>query len=296
MIESQLKRAVARLHRSPAQKILDPGLYRFFARWQARRGEGRIVPAQLFFGRQMNVVLPEIVSEQIFTYGLFDDVVSWLAVKATRPGDIVLDIGAHFGYFTLLFSELVGPTGRVVAFEPTPSTFGLLKGNIDRYQNIVAENLALGRECGEAELCDHGLKYCAWNSLAKESRLGDLPPGVKPTQVTVGLTTVDDYVRRHGLQPRLIKIDAENFEAEVIVGAEQTIRSCTPVVIMETGSAAALQAGGYLLERGYQLFVSEGYGSLERWNADLEVANARYKDILFVPSARMQEFLGKHAE
>ena len=291
MIESELIRAVSRLNRTPVQKIFDPGLLRFITRWRARRGDGRIVPAQLFFGREMKVVLPEIVSEQIFTYGLFDDVVSWLAVKATRPGDVVLDIGAHFGYFTLLFSELVGGKGRVVAFEPTPSTFGLLKGNIDRYKNVVAENMALGSKVGEAALCDHGLKYCAWNSLAEESRLGVLPPEVTQTRVSVGLTTVDDFVKQHGLKPGLIKIDAENFEAEVMVGAEQTICSHAPSVIMETGSAAALKAGSFLVAHDYQLFVSEGCGSLDHWQAGLDSANTRFKDILFVPPSRMEDLM-----
>ncbi|MBU0751000.1 MAG: FkbM family methyltransferase [Gammaproteobacteria bacterium] len=291
MIDTALKKAVERLHRPPTMKILDPGLHRFLTRWWARHGEGRVVPAELFFGRRMNVVLPEVVSEQIYTYGLFDDVVSWLAVTAVRPGDTVLDIGAHFGYFTLLFSELAGPSGRVIAFEPTPSTYGLLKDNVSPYPNIVAANLALGRECGEAELSDHGLKYCAWNSLAKESRLTELPPGVSPRKVTVGLTSVDDYVRQNKLAPGLMKIDAENFEAEVILGAEHTLRTYAPAVIMETGSDAALQAGGRLLEMEYQVFVSEGCGSLERWSSDLASANARFKDILFVPPARVQQIV-----
>ena len=239
----------------------------------------------------MNVVLPEVVSEQIFTYGLFDDAVSWLAVKAVKPGDTVLDIGAHFGYFTLLFSELVGKSGKVIAFEPTPSTYGLLKGNVASYPNIVAENLALGRECGEAELSDHGLKYCAWNSLAQESRLGDLPPGISPTKVAVGLVSVDDYVRQNKLAPGLMKIDAENFEAEVILGAEHTLRTHAPTIIMETGSDAALLAGGHLIEMGYQVFVSEGCGRLEHWSSDLASANSKFKDMLFVPPSRMDGFL-----
>jgi protein-L-isoaspartate O-methyltransferase len=43
-----------------------------------------------------------------------------------RPGDVVLDVGAHIGYYTLLLSRLVGDQGRVYAFEPDPSNFALL--------------------------------------------------------------------------------------------------------------------------------------------------------------------------
>jgi len=290
MIDAALKEAVARLHQAPAGKILDPGLNRFLTRWWARRGDGRVVPAELFFGRRMNVVLPEVVSEQIHTYGLFDEVVSWLAVKAVRAGDTVLDIGAHFGYFTLLFSEMVGPSGRVIAFEPTPSTYGLLKDNVSPYSNIVAANLALGRERGTADLTDYGLKYCAWNSLSKETRLADLPQGVCPRKVTVGLISVDDYVRQNKLASSLMKIDTENFEAEVIRGAEHTLRTYAPMVIMETGSDAALRAGSELLAMEYQVFVSERFGSIEWWSADLSAANSKFKDILFVPAPRVRHF------
>lgn len=291
MIEADFRRAVDRLHYPPARKLLDPGPLPFIKRWLGRRGEGRVVQAQLFFGRTMNVVLPEIVSEQIYTYGLFDEVVSWLAIRATSDGDTVLDVGGHFGYFTALFSALVGDSGRVVAFEPTPSTYGLLASNARQFRNVVVENFAVGRSDGQAELSDYGLKYCAWNSLAVKSRLGELPAGARLRKVSVGMTTIDGYVRMHRLSPALIKIDAENFEAEVIGGAEDTITRFAPSVIMECGSDAALQAGRRLVADGYATLVSEKYGELYRWTRDLKSANERFKDILFVPSSRMSRFV-----
>lgn len=99
-------------------------------------------------------------------------------------------------------------------------------------------------------------------------------------------------MKRHGLKPGVIKIDAENFEAEVMIGAEQTICLHAPAVIMETGSAAALQAGSYLVAHDYKIFVSESGGSLSHWQASLDSANTRFKDILFVPPSRMEDILG----
>jgi protein-L-isoaspartate O-methyltransferase len=72
--------------------------------------------ADLFFGRAMTVILPEIISQQIYTYGLFDEIVTGMVLRTVRQGDVVLDIGAHFGYFTLLFAHLAGESGRVVSF------------------------------------------------------------------------------------------------------------------------------------------------------------------------------------
>jgi FkbM family methyltransferase len=291
MIEDDFKRSIARLHRAPVGKLLDPGPFPFITRWLARRGDSKVVPARLFFGQAMNVVLPEIVSEQIYTYGLFDEAVSWLAIRAATRGDTVIDVGGHFGYFTLLFAAIVGNTGRVVAFEPTPSTYGLLQNNVKSSLNVVAENLAIGRVAGHAELSDYGLKYCAWNSLALLSRLGELPEEVTVSKVKVGLTTIDDYVRSHNLSPDVIKIDAENFEAEVIAGSQFILATYQPSVIMECGSEAALLAGKQLLASNYATFVSERCGDLRRWDGELAVANEKFKDLLFVPPSRMQRFL-----
>ena len=171
-IEQQFNAAVSRLNRAPALKLLDPGVGKFIARWLAR-GHSEPSPrtTRLFFGADMTVVLPEVISEAIYTYGMFDPTVTWMALKAVRAGDIVFDVGAHFGYFSLLFAHLAGPQGRVIAFEPTPSTFAILETNARRSDRIEPVNNAAGDVAAEIEIADFGLKYSAWNTLAAESRM-----------------------------------------------------------------------------------------------------------------------------
>jgi predicted methyltransferase len=68
-----------------------------------------------------------------------------LYLSLVRPGDIVFDIGANQGYFTLLFSDLVGPAGYVHAFEPVPPTFARLRARIEqgqRYRNVRLNSVA----------------------------------------------------------------------------------------------------------------------------------------------------------
>ena len=62
-----------------------------------------------------------------------------LVKRIVRNGDIVVDIGAHIGYYTLIFARLVGPKGKVFAFEPEPNNFNLLIKNIkiNGYKNII---------------------------------------------------------------------------------------------------------------------------------------------------------------
>ena len=240
----------------------------------------------------MTVVLPEVISRQIYTYGLFDEIVTGLALRAVRQGDVVLDVGAHFGYFTLLFSRLVGKSGRVVSLEPTPSTFAVLQKNTVDVSNVTVLNMAAGRESGRLTISDFGLTYSAWNTLSASSRM----PGVlvqPKARVDVQVIRLDNWCERESIQPTVIKIDAENFETEVIDGLAATLSRSHPLVLLETGSEQAIQAGKALMALDYQVFVSTKPGVLTLQKDRVEEALARNKDVLFVPAAQVTEFMGR---
>jgi FkbM family methyltransferase len=241
----------------------------------------------------MTVVLPEIISEAIYTYGLFDEIVTWMALQAVKPGSVVFDVGAHFGYFSLLFAHLAGTNGKVFAFEPTPSTYQVLTRNARRVSNITALNVAAGAIPGQLEIADFGLKHSAWNTLADESRMPRDLHAVSATHIKVEVNTLDAIARAQGVMPDFIKIDAENFEHAVIGGASAVLMQNAPVILMETGSASALTAAQILAEQGYGMYVCSAPGSLTHWNGSAIDANARHKDILFVPRRRISELLTK---
>jgi FkbM family methyltransferase len=85
--------------------------------------------------------------------------------RVVRPGDRVLDIGAHVGYYTRLFARLVGPAGKVVAIEPHPENFRLLEENTKKFSQVIRLNVA----AGESE--DEGTLYDAMNSINASLRL-----------------------------------------------------------------------------------------------------------------------------
>lgn len=289
---AQFERAVGRLHATPLEKLFLVGPVRFATRYLARvRREPTTRRAHLFFGQPMTVVLPEVISEQIYSYGFFDEIVTGLALRAVGKGDVVLDVGAHFGYFSLLFSHLVGESGQVVSFEPTPSTFTVLKRNTADLRNVTTLNMAAGRQSGRLAISDFGLTYSAWNTLSGSSRM----PGVltKPkARVEVEVVRLDDWCKRELIQPSVIKIDAENFEAEVVGGLAETLLRSRPRVLMETGSEQAIQAGRALLDLGYEVLVSNQPGVLTLQKDGVEEALVRNKDVLFVPAAQMAKFMG----
>lgn len=291
-LEAKFQRAVECLHASPIQKLGLVGPGRFLRReWVRAFGAATKCQARLFFGKTMTVILPEIISQQIYTYGLFDEIVTGMVLRAVRQGDVVLDIGAHFGYFTLLCSHLVGASGCVASFEPTPSTFAVLRKNTAHEKNVMALNMAAGRQSGRLTISDFGLTYSAWNTLSGSSRM----PGVlaePKARVEVEVMKLDDWCQKESIRPTVVKIDAEHFEAEVIEGLYHTLTQFRPRVLMEAGSEQAVQAAQALFDLDYRVLVSHQPGALSLQKDGLEEALLRHKDILFVQAAQVDKLTG----
>lgn len=163
-----------------------------------------------------------------------------------RPGDWILDIGANVGHYTKRFSELTGPTGRVIAFEPVPTTFALLASNarLFTHSNVTLFNAAVSDRFGPVGMAipqfDSGLTnyYEAHLSAPTESDLSVLAMNIDSL----------------GLEARiaLAKIDAEGHEAAVLKGMRATLQRDMPVLIVETSSPeviASLESLGYRHER-----------------------------------------------
>lgn len=285
-IHSQFSRQLQIFHQSRLRKTIAPGLHKFLYRRYVRIVKtGRIKSAHLFFGDTMQVVLPEIVSEVLYTYGFFDDVVTFMMLEAVQAGDTVLDIGAHFGYFTLLCSRLSGESGNVLAFEPTPSTYEILKCNTQGRDNIRTFNLAAGKEDCRQDMLDFGIQYCAWNTLSGEARMPGLSEESPVRHVEVEIVKLDPFLERLNVIPDFIKIDAESFEADVIEGLESSLQKKSAKVLMETGTPSSLRAAKFLTDIGLRPYVCENSGELRLylWSGDLETVNLQFKDILFLP-------------
>jgi FkbM family methyltransferase len=142
-----------------------------------------------------------------------------LLQQVIKPGMVVVDAGAHVGYYTLLAARHVAPAGKVYAFEPAPANFDLLLRNIQRneYANVVAVNAALSKGAGQATLYLTGLD----NGRHSLFRHG-LP---QQGSVVVQTTTLDAFLEAEGW-PRvdLVKVDVEGAEADVLKGMEQLLR------------------------------------------------------------------------
>jgi len=153
------------------------------------------------------------------------------------PGDWVLDIGANVGQYSLLLSKLVGPAGRVLAFEPVPATaatLALVCAKFSKHQNISLFNLAASEEakveCFDIPIDSAGLPSYA---RAHASQSGSIR--------VLGIP-IDSLRLRHRVS--LAKIDAEGGESAILRGMLETIEKDHPVLIIEDNHQPILEMLG----------------------------------------------------
>lgn len=167
--------------------------------------------------------------------------------KHVHPGMNVLDAGAHVGYFSLLFSELVGPKGKVFAFEPHPETYHLLVKNIgfNKYSNIIPVKNALSDENEEIEFFE--VNFTGAHSVYDVSKyLFETDPEryTFKKKLTVDAVTLDDFLAKRG-NPEInfIKVDIEGAEPRALAGMKKTIARSKNLKMIVEFNAATLQAG-----------------------------------------------------
>ena len=137
-----------------------------------------------------------------------------------KKGDVVLDVGAHYGFYSLLASCLVGVKGCVLAFEPHLHNYRRLAANLrlNGIKNVKAFNLALGEFNGRAKLYTDG-ESGAYSTFFKR--------GARYQKVR--MVRLDTVATQMGLEKLdLIKIDIEGAELSVLEGARETIQKFKP--------------------------------------------------------------------
>ncbi|MDP1563167.1 MAG: FkbM family methyltransferase [Pirellulaceae bacterium] len=154
-----------------------------------------------------------------------------------QPGDCVWEIGAHIGFVTQFYSQLVGESGRVVAFEPGPENLKYLRANIATNPNIELQPVAVCEFTGVVTLNVENL------SGQNNSLVSNLPvlaaniqnAGIQPqlTQIEVPTVSLDAFRDTETRKPDFIKIDVEGVEARVLKGAQQILLEDRPVLMVE---------------------------------------------------------------
>ncbi len=153
----------------------------------------------------------------------------WLTqffARTLKPGMSVIDVGANYGYYTVLMGDAVGTTGKVLAVEPVPATSAMLARSValnGHHDRTTIATTALGRAA-------NGVVHMAM-------------PAYEPKNATVVASdfggafevpsTNLDTLAAHLDRVDLIKIDAEGSEAEIIAGMQTIIERHRPNVLLE---------------------------------------------------------------
>ena len=163
--------------------------------------------------------------------------------KKIIPQDsTVLDIGAHSGYFSLIFGECVGKNGKVIAFEPNPQVFKNLLINRENnpHLNILAYELACTKEnkkytfnYSDPNIYKDGVNGGYFDELSSKDKIKDF----HYYQIEVNGVNLDDFLNKNHKSDldkiKFIKIDAEGYDKEIIKTLSPVISNSHPVIMVE---------------------------------------------------------------
>jgi FkbM family methyltransferase len=190
----------------------------------------------------------QYVGRALELYGEYCELRLDLFRKMLQPGDIAVDVGAYIGVTTLGLAKSVGRAGAVIAIEAQRLMNQMLGANmaLNNMTNVYSPLMAAGEDQGQlvVPILSPSVEnnYAALGLKDQEWEGGDAVP----------LNTVDSFELR---RCRLMVIDVEGMELEVLRGAEATLATCAPILYVANhrrDKSAALIS--HLFDRGYQLY------------------------------------------
>lgn len=232
-------------------------------------------------GRSVNFRMdldPDFVSDRwildSFAAGhVYEPEVCWVMLRALRPGDTAIDVGANVGFFTCLMASLVGPTGNVVAFEPSEQNLWRFCENIKlngftqvaHFSNPVSD-------CEEVVNfylnADNSGGDALWNPALWHENVK-----TKERQRVRAATSVTLAAACPNVKARLLKIDTEGAEQKVLEGANTllTRHDAPPFILAEFNTFGLAQMGStpdtlrqYMKQQGYDAFFLYPQGLLPK--------------------------------
>lgn len=206
---------------------------------------------------------------------LYEPELCHVLFRALKKGDTYLDVGAHVGYFAIIAAKLVGPEGRVVAFEPEGANLARLGEHIamNKLANVTVVNKVVCDAVGPRTFYinrdndgGHGLWDVGRHSFNVKS-------AAQPQPIEIEATTLDATAAALGTAAiKVLKIDTEGGEHQILEGAAKTIeRQAIPFVICELNEFGLNQLGSsqsalrsYMKARGYDTFVMDKEGAFPK--------------------------------
>lgn len=195
----------------------------------------------------------------IYLGGMFERSTAAALARLTEPSSLVLDIGANIGAHTLHLASLVGPKGRVMAFEPTDFAFRKLRRNLDLNPSLASrvEAFHCFLTASDGASVPSAI-YSSW-PLTIEAGLHAKHLGREMQTESAQARSLDSILsERADRKVQLVKLDVDGYECDVLRGATTMLRKDRPIFVMELAPYVLVERGASL-DQLLSYFVPHGY-------------------------------------
>lgn len=183
-----------------------------------------------------------------------------VAIAVTRPGDMIVEIGANIGTETVGFADIVGRHGKVIAVEPLAANLGRLHDMIrlNDFRHVEVVPLAVAKTSGKTSFVLPDKNNSGVGFLSRETRAAN--------SIEVDVTTLDELAPRIG-KAAMLAIDVEGAELSVLEGGQQWLQRSRPVIALEANErhqsrngSSLRQLAEYIVSLRYQVFAMHRFG------------------------------------
>jgi len=216
-------------------------------------------------------------SLQLSLNGIYGEFETEIVKNEIKPNDVVLDVGAHIGYFTLLFAKLVGSEGKVFSFEPEPKNFELLTKNIEinNYENVITESKIVSDK-------NKTWTLYTFETSSGANRIYKPNENINVKPIEVDSISLDEYFKNSEFLKRIkfVKIDVEGAELLVLKSMKSIFQNnnnikllleFNPKFLLEIGSKSS-DFFNLLHSESFSIFFIDGKNhKLIPLNSDTEL-------------------------
>lgn len=216
-------------------------------------------------------------------------------LQTLKAEDFFIDVGANYGFYSLLAATKIGTQGRIIAIEPTKDSFDILKLNTEKYLQINAFNVLGSDDNKEYVLYEFQAKHVEYNTIFLDPFLSMSKwyRANPPLERRISGVILDQFLAEHNVQPSMIKIDTENSDFKILSGLEKTILHHYPDFILRLwnqhrNNQIQLSAIRYLLSKQYVMYGINQDGTLFPMQIN-ELYQYPFEDIILKSSQKQKK-------
>ena len=197
----------------------------------------------------------EFIGLSMREYGEFSEIELSLMLKFIMKDDVVFDIGANIGAFTVPFAKKVGDFGEVYSFEPQKLIYEILNENVNKnkLKNVKVFNIGVGKKEEELELNDIDYsKVGNFGGVSFKYESSSFTKNIKNKKYKVKVKNLDQLTEIK--KCNFIKMDVELMELEILTGGKNFLKKFRPILWIENHKLYPNKINKFLLENDYSAY------------------------------------------